>query len=239
VAPGSEEIADPTGPAEGHSHNDRDVRIHNDRYPVNYNSSGPSRKTFMSRTEQKQQTRQRILDAAGRTFRQGGFGGVGVDRLAKEAGVTSGAFYVHFGSKTDAFRDAIRQGMQELREGVRYFQAEHGKAWWPEFVRFYLGFKRTCELADGCTLQSLSPEVGRADEASREVFEAGLREVAEAIVGGPRSPRAPKDVDEACVALATLVGAVTLGRAVSDAAFSNQIAQSARQALLGAHSKDD
>jgi len=186
-----------------------------------------------SRAEQKIQTRQRIVDAAGRSFRKGGFGGIGVDGLAKEAGVTSGAFYVHFDSKTSAFTAAVSRGMAELRDGVLHFQSQHGKQWWPEFVRFYLGYKRTCDLSDSCTLQSLSPEVGRADAAAREAFEAGLREVAAALVGGPASPRAPRDLDAACAALSMLIGAVTLGRAVGSARLSQQIAESAEAALLG------
>ena len=50
----------------------------------------------------KEGARTRILDAAGRGFRRLGFGGIGVDGLAKEAGVTSGAFYGHFPSKAEA-----------------------------------------------------------------------------------------------------------------------------------------
>ncbi|MBC7956076.1 MAG: TetR/AcrR family transcriptional regulator [Cytophagales bacterium] len=189
----------------------------------------------MSRAEQKLHTRRRIVDAAARGFRRNGFGGMGVDGLAKAAGVTSGAFYVHFDSKSSAFQEAVSQGMSELKGGVLHFQSTHAKAWWPEFVRFYLGFKRTCDLSDSCTLQSLSPEVARSDEASRAAFEAGLRDVAEAILAGPRSPAVPRDLDAACAALAALVGAVTLGRAVHNAAFSNQIAESTGRALLGPH----
>jgi TetR/AcrR family transcriptional regulator, transcriptional repressor for nem operon len=188
----------------------------------------------MSRTEQKEQTRQRIVEAAGRGFRQGGFGGLGVDGLARQAGVTSGAFYVHFGSKAAAFREAVRQGMDELREGVLHFQTTQGKAWWPAFVRFYLGDKRTCEMGDSCTLQSLSPEVGRADAPSREVFEAGLRGVVEAVLQGPRSPQAPRDFDAAAVALSQLIGAVTLARAVASPQVSEQIAAATGRSLLGA-----
>ena len=188
----------------------------------------------MSRHEQKQQTRQRIADAAGRGFRQGGFGGIGVDGLAKQAGVTSGAFYVHFGSKADAFREAVAQGLAGLKLGVQYFQAEHGPAWWPEFVRFYLSVKRTCDLGDSCTLQSLSPEVARADAASREAFEAGLLDVAQTVVDGPASPAAPRDLGAAFAALSSLVGAVTLARAVSSPALSEQVASAAERLLLGA-----
>ena len=158
---------------------------------------------------------------------------MGVDGLAKEAGVTSGAFYVHFGSKAEAFRESVAQGMENLKGGVQYFQSTHGPAWWPEFVRFYLSAKRTCDLSESCTLQSMPAEIARSDDASREVFEAGLREVAEAIATGPGSPGVPKDLDSACAALAALIGAVTLARAVGSSALSGQIAAATERALLG------
>ena len=186
-----------------------------------------------SRSEQKVQTRQRILQAAGRGFRKGGFGGIGVDGLAKEAGLTSGAFYVHFDSKAHAFRESVAQGMGELKGGVQYFQQEHAREWWPEFVRFYLHAKRTCDLSESCTLQTMPPEVARADEASRASFEAGLKDVAQALIDGPASPGVPQDLGTACAALSLLVGAVTLARAVGSEAFAEQIAAGAEHALLG------
>jgi AcrR family transcriptional regulator len=187
----------------------------------------------VSRHEQKAQTRQRIVEAAGRSFRKGGFGGIGVDGLAKEAGVTSGAFYVHFDSKSAAFREAVVHGMDDLKAGVLHYQASHGHSWWEAFVRFYLGTKRRCDLAESCSLQSLSPEVARAAPEAREAFEAGLREVAAAIVAGPKSPKAPRDQDAAFAALAVLVGAVTLARAVESDAVAEAVASSAGFALLG------
>ena len=186
----------------------------------------------MSRSEQKLLTRQRILEAAGRGFRKGGFGGAGVDGLAKEAGVTSGAFYVHFDSKAAAFREAVVIGMQELKDGVRHFQAQHGQDWWPAFVRFYLGAKRRSELADSCALQSLAPEMARADALSRSMFEADLREVALIIAEGPASPCLPADTQAALTALATLAGAVTLARAVGSCELAEQIAATTERVLL-------
>jgi TetR/AcrR family transcriptional repressor of nem operon len=44
-----------------------------------------------------------MIAAASRGFRSNGYAGIGVDGLAKAAGVTSGAFYSHFGSKDAAF----------------------------------------------------------------------------------------------------------------------------------------
>lgn len=187
----------------------------------------------MSRQEQKAQTRQRIVDAAGRSFRQGGFGGVGVDGLAKEAGVTSGAFYVHFESKNAAFLQAVMQGMAELKAGIQHHQATHGRTWWEEFVRFYLGAKRRCSLAQSCSLQSLSPEVARASPEVRSAFEAGLKDVASTILSGPRAPKAPRDEQSACAALAALIGAVTLARAVESESVADSITEATGVSLLG------
>lgn len=187
----------------------------------------------MSRSLQKQQTRNRILDAAGRGFRKGGYGGIGVDGLAKEAGLTSGAFYVHFGSKADAFREAVVDGLEQLRAAIRDLQDARGPAWWPTFVRFYLGERRRCDLAESCALQSLSPEMARADAASRERYGAKLGEIAEAIAAGPDSPGKPADTDAALVALSLLAGAVTLARAVADPALADRIAEAAAVTLLG------
>src|SRR4051812_50166651 len=51
--------------------------------------------------DQKQATRQRILQAAGRRFKQDGIDGAGVAAVMSDAGLTNGAFYAHFTSKED------------------------------------------------------------------------------------------------------------------------------------------
>ncbi|QAU23007.1 TetR/AcrR family transcriptional regulator [Dyella sp. M7H15-1] len=187
---------------------------------------------MIQREEQKKMTRQRIVDAAGRGFRRGGYGGIGVDGLAKEAGMTSGAFYVHFDSKKSAFRESMLRGLVELQEGVNYLQAEHGADWWPEFVRYYLSAKRTCDLSESCALQSLPPEVARLDASLRTEFEAALRKIAKSIAAGPPSPITPADEESAYAALALLTGAVTLARAVSSESLAKKIAQGALRTLL-------
>lgn len=185
----------------------------------------------MSRTEQKEVTRRRILEAAGRGFRKGGFGGVGVDGLAREAGVTSGAFYVHFDSKATAFRQAVVEGVSDVVNALHALQTERPDEWWPAFVAFYVGERRKCDLAESCGLQSLAPEVARADAESRSVFEAELRKVASAIASGPPCVDAPTTIDGAYAALAALIGAVTLARAVPDSALADQIAAATRRQL--------
>jgi AcrR family transcriptional regulator len=179
----------------------------------------------------KEESRLKILRGAGRGFRRAGFGGAGVDGLAKEAGVTSGAFYAHFKSKAAAFTEAITASLQDLKEGVEQLRTRFGDRWRVEFIDFYLGDRRTCELADSCALQSLSSEIARADDDARTAYEAELRSiiasVADGLQGKPKVRR-----EEATALLAILVGGVTLARAVQDAAFGDEIAAAVRKAAL-------
>ena len=93
---------------------------------------------------QKEESRARILASAGRGFRKRGYGALGVDGLAKEAGVTSGAFYAHFRSKAEAFREAVAAGMADLRTGIERMRQDEGDAGWRKrFVDFYLGDRLT------------------------------------------------------------------------------------------------
>lgn len=186
----------------------------------------------MSRHDQKAQTKQRIVEAAGRTFRKSGFNGAGVDGLAKAAGVTSGAFYVHFASKSEAFHESIVLGMQELQEGIQHVQLKHGESWWREFVHFYLTEKRMCDLSDGCALQALMGEVVRSDASAKKIFENALDSVCWAIIDGPHSLGKPSNMAEAYVALANLAGGVSLARAAASPEISLQIASAIERQLV-------
>jgi AcrR family transcriptional regulator len=177
----------------------------------------------------KEAGRSKILTSAGRGFRRHGFGGVGIDSLAKEAGVTSGAFYAHFKSKAEAFRAAMSAGMMDLRAGVASFQERYGKNWRARFVEFYMGERRTCDLGDSCALQSLSADVSRADDETRVIFEDIFAEIVDGVAKGLEGrPRARRS--EAIALLALLSGGVTLARAVSDPALSQEIGAAVRKA---------
>jgi AcrR family transcriptional regulator len=55
-----------------------------------------------------EETRERLLDAAARTFELEGYEGATVAQIAKEAGVSSGAIYAHYSTKAELLVDALR-----------------------------------------------------------------------------------------------------------------------------------
>lgn len=187
--------------------------------------------------EHKQETRTRVVTAAGQVFRREGYGGAGIDALTKAAGVTNGAFYGHFKSKGEAFRTAVVEGLEELRQGISALKESQPKNWLKAFASYYLGYKRTCDLGDSCALPSLSPDVMRADDETRKVYTAELKKLIAAVAAGlPENKSANRtktaSEDQAILLLAMLSGGVTLARAVSDPALSERIAEIIEQAAL-------
>ncbi|MFL5012395.1 MULTISPECIES: TetR/AcrR family transcriptional regulator [Rhizobium] len=189
--------------------------------------------------EHKQETRTRVIAAAGQVFRKEGYGGAGIDALTKAAGVTNGAFYGHFKSKGEAFRTAVLTGLEELRQGIAALKASEPKDWLTTFVGYYLGYKRTCDLGESCTLPSLSPDVMRADDETRSAYTAELKRLIDEVAVGLPEGEIPgqskrRREDQAILLLAMLSGGVTLARAASDPALSKRIADVIAQAALTA-----
>lgn len=187
--------------------------------------------------EHKQETKSKIVAAAGRVFREEGYGGGGIEALTKAAGVTNGAFYGHFKSKSEAFRIAVLSGLEELRQGIAALKGSDQTNWLTTFVGFYLGYKRTCHLGESCALPSLSTDVMRADDDTRAAYTAELIRLVDEVATGLPDNDAPgtpvgSQKDQAIVLLAMLSGGVTLARAVSDRELSDRIARLVAQAAL-------
>lgn len=178
----------------------------------------------------KEESRAKILTSAGRGFRSHGYGGLGVDGLAKAAGVTSGAFYAHFKSKRDAFREAVTAGMAGLADGLAAMR-EEGGAWVGRFVEFYLTDRRSCDLGDSCALQSLTGEVARAEPETRRAYEEELKRSIATLASGLSADDAKAGEAQAIAMLALLSGGISMARAVEDPGLSETIIAALRSAL--------
>ena len=78
--------------------------------------------------DHKQATRQRILEAAGRRFKEDGIDGAGVAAVMSDAGLTNGAFYGHFTSKEDLVANVL--GRDTRRAGLLARARSHRKRLW-------------------------------------------------------------------------------------------------------------
>ena len=182
----------------------------------------------------KEETRRNVLDAAGRGFREHGYSGVGVDGLAKAAGVTSGAFYSHFGSKNGAFSAALGAGLDEVIEGVPRFQNEFGVDWVKEFAEYYLGKAHRDDLAYGCAMAALTAEVIRFGSEMHATYEEKMTIVAELVAHGLEGGSLDDRLARAWSMLGVLIGGVNIARAMKTEKVANDISQAIRAAAIDA-----
>eukprot|EP00439_Symbiodinium_sp_Y106_P088007 s1_g543.t1 len=185
----------------------------------------------------RERTHQKILDAAGRNFRRHGYAGVGVDGIAQAAGVTSGALYAHFGSKDWVFVAALEQGLDEVIDAIPIFQRDHGDQWVVAFADYYLGAAHRADLECGCAMTTLSPEVVRREPSLHEVYETKMKTIVSLIARGLRPPLNEAEADDredrAWALLATLIGGLTVARAVAAPDLAASIAEANKSAALG------
>jgi AcrR family transcriptional regulator len=85
--------------------------------------------------------RSRLLEAAGRIFIEHGLDRAKVEDITRAAGLSKGAFYLHFKTKDDAFKEILSSALAELgqilgdMEGSR---AEWGVKPYPEMIEQWL-----------------------------------------------------------------------------------------------------
>ena len=143
--------------------------------------------------DQKQATRQRIVEAAGRRFKQDGIDGAGVAAVMSDAGLTNGAFYGHFSSKEDLVANVLAD---QLRAQRHSFDAQPSdRAGLEAFVRSYLSPQHRDQCADGCPSAALLDEIARRPAATRQVFTDELMGVIDdiAVAPGPDRRRGGSD----------------------------------------------
>ena len=194
-------------------------------------------KNIAKEPTKKQQTKQRILDAASQSFRTHGYAGIGVDGIAKAAEVTSGAFYSHFGSKDGAFSAALDAGLDEVIAAVPDFQQNDGDKWVESFADYYLGKAHRDDLAKGCAMTTLSPEVVRAIPEFRALYEKKMKKIVDIIAIGLEGDSIEERQARAWAMLGILIGGLTLSRAVKNKKVANEIANSIKHSAVNVAGK--
>lgn len=77
-----------------------------------------------ARERQREDTRQRVYEAAMNAFRRDGVGAARIDDIAKAAGVSHGTFYFHFATKEDVLAQRLRLSETALAEALESLPAD-------------------------------------------------------------------------------------------------------------------
>jgi TetR/AcrR family transcriptional repressor of nem operon len=173
--------------------------------------------------------RDRVLEAAARLFRERGIDGVALADVMREAGLTHGAFYGQFASKEALAAEAARHAMTAA--AARW--ARRGAVDLAGFAAAYCSPEHRDRPDRGCALPTLAVEAARRGGAVKAAIGEGVEAAASRLAARMAPPPAAQP-DAALAALATMVGALVLARAVDDRSLSDRILAAAEAAVVEA-----
>src|SRR5438128_2011549 len=171
----------------------------------------------------KAESHDRIVRVAAARFRETGVHGIGVADLMKDAGLSHGGFYRHFPSRDDLVAEAIEYALADGGQRVIDTMQANQHSLLATLVDAYLSAAHRDGLATSCAVTTLAGDVARSNDRARTAYseQVGvyLELLATLIAGDNQKARRSK----AILALSTLVGAVSMARAVNDEKLSREI----------------
>ena len=123
-----------------------------------------------SKAQQKIISKQRIINVATRLFKIHGYAATGIDRIMEEAGLTAGAFYAHFNSKSYLLEQCLEHSLSKSRElllkGTENLSGpEKNKV----IMEKYTSLIHRDLVENGCVIPALGAEIYRVSKKNKKI----------------------------------------------------------------------
>ena len=181
--------------------------------------------------EQAAQNRDRVLEVAGRLFRERGFDGIGVADLMKGAGLTHGGFYGQFASKEELMAQACARAFAASADIGAAVARRYPDAPLAAISRGYLSKQHRDHPGEGCVMATLGADAARQGPSLRRAVTEGTRRLLDLFTELAPGRLKARKRERAVLAYASMVGGLVLARAVDDEALSNEILKTVAAAL--------
>lgn len=186
--------------------------------------------------EHKAASRDALVQAAARQFRERGYDGVGVDQLSQAAGVTSGSFYKHFGTKAEVLLEVARAGIDRVAARIRNLRnspdVDRAGGWLNDLASLHTSADHLGEVGRGCNLPALTPEIVRAGGEVKQAYQESVERAVEAMLETEPFAGQSDGRERALAILALLAGGANMARAMADDEMKQVVAEAVRRACL-------
>lgn len=172
----------------------------------------------VSRT-QMAENRARILDVAGRLFRERGFDVVTVAEVMKAAGLTHGGFYGHFKSKDDLIAQTVAHSLSSAT-----IDGSGIDAWMDAYLSPY----HRDRAGTGCPTAGIVGLLPHQSIAARAAMGEGVRRQVDRLAAALPGQDGADARAAAIGSWAAMVGALVLARAIDDPALSDEVLEKTR-----------
>lgn len=181
----------------------------------------------MSR-EDKERSHDRIVASASRLVRERGVDGASVNDVMKDAGMTHGGFYKHFGSKDDLLAAALDEAFDEISRMLEPgLAAGDDGGVVADFQDYYLSENHLNWPSRGCPIAALGGEVARGAATVKARFGVGVRRITALLARGLTGSESVRH-KRATRQLAMMAGAIIIARA-SDAETAREVLIACRE----------
>jgi TetR/AcrR family transcriptional repressor of nem operon len=174
--------------------------------------------------EQAVHNRERILEAAGRLFREKEVDAVGLVELMKEAGFTQGGFYNHFASKEALVSEVVSRAMDDGRlnlEAEITQSQRKGAGPLLRHIKRYLSHARRDDIDCGCPIAGFVGDIPHLSKAAQASYAEALEQLINQIAHMVREQDSKLTREAARARAISLYsqmrGSLVLSRAVSPA----------------------
>jgi TetR/AcrR family transcriptional repressor of nem operon len=185
------------------------------------------------RPEHKVETHQKIVKDASRRIRAEGIAGTAVSAVMRDAGLTHGGFYKHFGSKDELFMESLSEAFQEIVDRLAHAaEQSQPETAWKAIVKTYLSLEYCDNVEYACPLTALAPELARVDKAMKpQIFEELKKYKSRMLPFMPGQRTADKERAFFSI-FSTMVGATEIARMLPEPVMREKVLASARDLLL-------
>lgn len=190
----------------------------------------------MARTpnSRKEDTHDRIVEVAARSLRRNGYARTGVAAVMREAGLTHGGFYAHFGSRDALLVEALERAGQDSTGTVRRAVEEgesRGISPFRAMVEAYLADGLLSSPEAGCPIAALGCDMPRQSRAVRKASVKGIQQLIAAV-----HATLPTASEAAAATVAgTLVGSLQMARTIGDNPAGRALLAAVRSSLIQEH----
>jgi len=189
--------------------------------------------------EHKARSRQRILTTAARLFARQGFDQVSIDQVMQEAGMTRGAFYTHFSSKSELYGEAILEAAKTARE-TRLNSAHGTDLSIERLICAYLSEEHLGDENLHCPLAFLIGDITQRNDGVRDIWTRVFRGLVDILHRQSAQPASkqqgsePHDAgyDRALQRAVMMIGGVAIARALKDEDLGRRLLDVCRDAAL-------
>jgi len=183
--------------------------------------------------DHKNVTRQRILSSASRLFSLNGYEDISINQVMADAGLTRGAFYSHFKSKSELHAKAIMSSANEISTFFSSTTID-------DFIKSYLSKAHKEGEFVRCPLAFMIGDITQRDSEVRDtytkVFKGFVNNLvkadAEQNIGDEPENKYSQVTAEALQKAVLLIGGMTISRAINDDKLADQVLAACQSKIL-------